>query len=126
MYRDSRSRSVGKALPGAGFWIAVSFGALLFIFGSTLIVLDLRYYRPDLSKHAFPLLATIAVGMLMMSLAFVCERPGRLQRPFVIVRNSLIALIAFLVALILLLLATGAATLRLKTGQYLFLTAFST
>lgn len=106
---DQTSRNAGalKRLPNTGFWIAVSFGALLLVFGSTLIVLDFRYYRLDLFKNLFPLLAIIAAGGLFISLAVLCERPGRFQRAFVIVRNCLIALISLVIALVLLLSALG-------------------
>lgn len=107
MHRNSRRVSVLKALPSAGFWISSSFGVLLVIFGSTLFVLDFRYYHSDLSQHAFKLLAMIAGGMLLVSLAFLCDRPGRFQGAFVIVRNSLIALITLVIVLILLLFALG-------------------
>jgi hypothetical protein len=107
MGRDSRNVGALKSLRSAGFWIAISLGALLLVCGSTVTVLEFRYYRADFSKDLLTLLAVIGLGLLLTSLALLCERPGRFQRVFVIARNSFVALIAFAIALLLLLIALG-------------------
>ena len=107
MDRNSRSLGVLKSLPSAGFWIVFSFGALLLVCGSTATVLEFRYYRVVFSKDLLILLAIIGLGMLLTSLAFLCESPGRFQRVFLIARNSFIALIAISIALLFLLTLFG-------------------
>ncbi len=105
-WKDGGGRILGT-LPSAGFWIASVCGALLLVGGSAAIFFDFRDYRDDLSKDLFAPAATVGVGIGLIALAFLGERPGRAHRGVVIVRNSLITLVAVAALLATLLIIVG-------------------
>ena len=104
---NSRGGRILGTLPGAGFWIASVCGALLLVGGCTAIFFDFWVFREDVSKPPFALVATVGVGIGLIALAFLGERPGRAHKVIVIVRNSLIIFVALALLLATLLIIVG-------------------
>jgi hypothetical protein len=102
-WKDGDGRIL-RTLPSTGFWLASASGALLLVGGCAVIFLDFRDYRGDLSKSVVALVAIVGLGIGLIALG---ERPGRAHRAIIIVRNSLITLVALAGLLAVLLIIVG-------------------
>lgn len=94
-----------KNMPSAGFFVSTVIGAVLFVFGTVAMFLAFRD-RGDFSGDSV-LAACAVVGIALIVLAFLGERPGPARRIVVIVRNCLIGLVALVVLLATLFVITG-------------------
>ena len=90
-------------VPSAGFFLATCFAAIAIVCGAGGIFLEIR----DHTNHFSGLAVGLSVGIALLALTFLGEKPGRARRIIVGLRNFLIVLLAVTVVLGLLLALIG-------------------
>jgi hypothetical protein len=90
-------------LPGAGFFVATCFAALAIVGGAGALFVKFRDHTNQFLGPA----VMLSVGIALLVITVLAENPGRAHRIVVGLRNSLIALFAVAVVLVLLLAFIG-------------------
>jgi len=92
--RDASTRTrtgevkVVRRVRSTGFFVTVCFGALATVAGAGGLFFEFRDH--DQSSGS---VAALAIGLVLIVLAILSERPGRARRIIVTIRNSVLVLV---------------------------------
>jgi hypothetical protein len=90
-------------LPGPGFFVATCFAALAIVGGAGALFVESR----DHTNHFLGPGVMLSIGIALLAITILAEKPGRARRIIVGLRNSFIGLFAVAVVLVLLLAFIG-------------------